>query len=217
MTTAQTVLFDLDGTLIDSVDLIVESYQYTCREHGLPIISREQVLARMGIPLRVILGEMVGDLAMMEACLASYREYNLAHHDEMVTAYPGVVDMVHALRDAGVRLGLVTSKLHAGARRGLRLIGLEDAMEVVIGADDVTNPKPDAEPVHKALEALGMPAIGCFFVGDSLHDMYCGKSAGVSTVGITWGPFDRAHLAVADPTHFCATPEELRSLVLGVV
>ncbi len=213
MTTIDTVLFDLDGTLIDSVDLIVESYQHTCRSHGLPVPSRELVLAGMGTPLRVALAELVGSPDLMEACLATYRAFNLEHHDQMVRPYPGVVEMLHALHVDGLRLGLVTSKLHAGARRGLIHVGVESLFDVVIGADDVTFPKPHGEPVTTALNRLGMPTETCCFVGDSLHDMHSGLAAGVATVGITWGPFDAAHLAAARPTWICDSPTELRTLI----
>ncbi len=208
-----TALFDLDGTLLDSVDLIVESYQHTCRAHDLPVPSRSLVLAGMGTPLRVALAELIGSPDLMEACLATYRAFNLEHHDRMVRPYPGVVEMLHDLHADGIRLGLVTSKLHAGARRGLRLIGVESLFEVVIGADDVTFPKPHGEPVTTALDRLGMPTGSCCFVGDSLHDMHSGTAAGVTTVGITWGPFDAAHLAAADPTWICHTPTELRTRI----
>lgn len=215
MTTTHTVLFDLDGTLIDSCDLIVDSYHHTFRTHGLPMATREEILAGMGTPLKVVFGKMGPDAATMEQWIATYREYNLAHHDTRITIYPGIVAMMDRLREARIRLGLVTSKNHAGARRGLTLVGLNDHMEVVIGADDVTHPKPHAEPVEKALAALGASPAGALFVGDSHHDIASGRAAGVGTVGICWGPFDREHLERATPDHCLHTPQELLDLVLG--
>ncbi len=209
----QTVLFDLDGTLIDSVDLIVDSYLHTFRTHGLPESSREQILAGLGRPLRSIFGEWTDDPVTMDAWIATYRAYNLGHHDARVTAYPGAVAMVRRIRAAGCRTGLVTSKNRGGAIRGLALVGLEDAIEVIVGADDVTQPKPHPEPVERALARLGMPATGCLFVGDSHHDVFSGRDAGVHTAGVTWGPFDRAHLEAAAPTYYCDTPEALLALV----
>jgi pyrophosphatase PpaX len=209
----QTVLFDLDGTLIDSVDLIVESYQHTFRVHGLPMHSRDDILAGMGTPLRIVFGELTSDPAQIDTWIATYRAYNLSHHDRMVRPYPGAVEMVRALRARGRRLALVTSKNRSGAERGLAHVGLAGTMETIVGADDVTHPKPHPEPVERALATLGMPRESCVFVGDSRHDMQCGRAAGVSTAAITWGPFDREHLAVASPDHYCATPAELLTLV----
>ncbi|HEX3927958.1 MAG TPA: HAD-IA family hydrolase [Gemmatimonadales bacterium] len=213
MSAFQTILFDLDGTLIDSVDLIVDSYHHTFRTHGLPMLTREQILAGMGTPLRIVFGNMTDDAAAITTWTATYREYNLAHHDSRVHAYPGTVDMVQRIKRAGRRVALVTSKNHAGAERGLKLVGLEGAMEAIIGADDVTHPKPHAEPVERALASLGMPAESCLFVGDSQHDVHSGRGAGVWTAGVTWGPFDRAHLEMAMPDHYCATPGELLQLI----
>lgn len=213
MPTYQTVLFDLDGTLIDSVDLIVDSYQHTFAVHGLPALTRDEILAGMGRPLRSIFGAWTDDPATMERWIATYRDYNLTNHDSRVTAYPSVVEMVRRIRGAGYRTALVTSKNRYGAERGLSLVGLMDAIELIVGADDVTHPKPHPEPVQQALTRLGMPTAGCLFVGDSHHDVFSGQAAGVKTVGVTWGPFDRAHLEASAPDFYCETPAELLRLL----
>ena len=215
MRSFDTVLFDLDGTLIDSIDLIIDSYLHTFRTHGATELTRDEILAGIGTPLRSIFGAYAQDAATMDTWIATYREYNLAHHDTRVVAYSGTVDMVRQIRRSGVRTGLVTSKNHQGAQRGLSLVGLHGAMDVVVGADDVEQAKPHPEPVLKALALLEMPTSTCLFVGDSHHDVRCGRAAGVTTVGVTWGPFDRAHLELACPDHYCATPAELLEL-LGV-
>jgi pyrophosphatase PpaX len=209
----QTVLFDLDGTLIDSVDLIVDSYHHVYQFHGLPPRSRDEILAGLGTPLRVVFGTITDDASRIDAWIATYRAYNLTHHDARVRAYPGAVDMVRQIKSAGHRVGLVTSKNRLGAARGLALVGLGDIMEVIVGADDVVNPKPHAEPVERALSHLGMPAETCLLVGDSHHDIHCGRSAGVWTAGVTWGPFDRRHLEMVMPDYYCDTPEELVQLI----
>ena len=103
MTTVQTVLFDIDGTLIDSVRLILDSYHHTLAAHGFPPRSDEEWLRGVGTPLSVQLAEWSDDRGTLEALIATYREYNLAHHDRMVTVYPGVVDSVEAIRAAGRR------------------------------------------------------------------------------------------------------------------
>lgn len=208
-----TVLFDLDGTLIDSVDLIVDSYNHCFRTHGLPERSRADILAGLGTPLRVVFGTMTDDPRQVAEWIATYREYNLAHHDARVRAYPGAVEMVRRIKANGCRLGLVTSKNRGGAERGLALVGLAGTMEVIVGADDVVKPKPDPEPVDKAIAALGVSRESCLFVGDSHHDIHCGRAAGVWTAGVTWGPFDRQHLELVAPDHYCDTPSELLELV----
>lgn len=211
----QTVLFDLDGTLIDSVRLILDSYHHTLQVHGLPPRTDDEWLAGLGTPLRVQFRDWSNDPERIEAMIATYRDYNLAHHDQRITAYPGVVEMVTTIRRAGFRTGIVTSKNRAGAERGLRLIELEGTMEVIIGADDVENPKPHPEPVHKALGHLGGTPGQAVFVGDSLHDMHSGRAAGTATAAVLWGPFDRSHLEPSAPDHWLEHPTDLVRLLEG--
>jgi pyrophosphatase PpaX len=148
MPTLQTILFDLDGTLIDSVRLILDSYHHTLAAHGLPPRTDEEWLRGVGTPLRVQFADWADDPDTLEALIATYREYNLAHHDRMVTVYPGVVDAVTRIKAAGLTTGLVTSKNRQGALRGLALVKLEQMMDVLVCADEVINPKPHPEPVE---------------------------------------------------------------------
>src|SRR5438034_5265942 len=95
---------------------------------------------------------------------------------------------------------------------GLRVAGLEDAFSVIVGADEVTHPKPHPEPVLTALERLGAPAAGAVFVGDSRHDVECGRAAGVKTAAVLWGPFDRSHLEDLAPDYWLERPQDLTLL-----
>ena len=207
-----TFLFDLDGTLIDSIELILRSYRHTMRLHRGHEPSDDVWMQGLGTPLWVQFRHFTEDPAEIEAMVATYRAYNLAHHDELVRPYAGVVEAVLALRDQGKTLGLVTSKMRGGAVRGLKVAGLEDAFQVIVGADEVTHPKPHPEPVLTALERLGAPAAGAVFVGDSRHDVECGRAAGVKTAAVLWGPFDRAHLEDLEPDYWLETPTDLTLL-----
>ncbi len=209
----RTVLFDLDGTLIDSVRLILDSYHHTLATHGLPARSDEEWLRGVGTPLTTQFAEWRDDQGTVEAMIATYREYNLKHHDRMVTVYPGIVDAVRGIRETGARTGLVTSKNRLGALRGLTLVRLEAMMDVMVCADEVTNPKPHPEPVEKAMALLGADPATTVYVGDSIHDMLSGRAAGVHTVAVLWGPFGRSHLEGAKPDYWVETPGELVELV----
>lgn len=211
----RTVLFDLDGTLLDSIRLIIDSYHHALATHGLPARSDEEWLAGIGTPLRVQFREWAGEPELFEALIATYRDYNISNHDARVQAYPGVVDMVGAVRRLGLMTGLVTSKQRAGAERGLRFLGLEQAMDVLIAADDVTNPKPHPEPLLLAARRLGTDPAATIYVGDSVHDMESGRAAGMRTAAALWGPFQREHLTSSRPTYWLNHPRDVLRLLSG--
>jgi pyrophosphatase PpaX len=213
MPSIRTILVDLDGTLIDSIRLILDSYHHTLSQHQLPARSDEDWLKGIGTPLHVQLAEWRETPERLEAMIATYREYNLKHHDSMVTVYPGVLDAIREIKTAGIATGLVTSKNRQGALRGLQLVGLEALMDVLVCADEVTNPKPHPEPVEKAVALLGADPTSTVYVGDSLHDMRSGRAAGVKTAAALWGPFGRAHLEAAEPDYWLERPADLARLV----
>jgi pyrophosphatase PpaX len=215
MARLQTLLFDLDGTIIDSIQLIVDSYHHTLRVHGHPPRTDAEWLAGIGTPLRVQFLEWADDPAVLDAMIATYREFNLARHDEHVQPYAGVVDQIRAIRARGIRTGLVTSKNRYGAARGLGLCHPEPLMDVLVCADDVVNPKPHPEPVQKALSLLGASADTTVYIGDSVHDMRSGRAAGVRTAAVLWGPFTRDELAATEPDYWLERPEDLTGLLGG--
>jgi pyrophosphatase PpaX len=210
--TFATVLFDLDGTLIDSIELILRSYRHTLRAHRGYEPPDHVWLSGLGTPLAVQFRRFSDDPAEIEAMVATYRAYNLAHHDALVRPYDGVPEAVRALKARGKRLGLVTSKTRGGALRGLDVAALGDVFDVVVGADEVANPKPHPEPVLTALARLGASAAEAVFVGDSRHDIACGRAAGVRTAAVLWGPFDRAHLEDLGPDYWLERPGDLARL-----
>jgi len=207
------VLFDLDGTLLDSIRLIIDSYHHALQANGLPPRSDEHWLAGIGTPLRVQFREWADDPDLFEALITAYRDYNLANHDQRVRAYPGAVEMVQGVRRLGLRTGLVTSKLRNGALRGLTLLELDRAMDVIIGADDVINPKPHPEPLLMAAQRLEQDPRAAIYVGDSVHDMESGRAAGMRTAAALWGPFSRQQLERTGPDHWLEKPGDLLALL----
>jgi pyrophosphatase PpaX len=207
-----TLLFDLDGTLIDSIDLILRSYRHTMMVHRGEEPPDDIWMEGLGTPLSVQFRRWTDDESEIRAMVETYRTYNLAHHDELVRAYDGVVEQVLRLDAGGKTLGLVTSKMRGGALKGLRLVGIETAFDVVVGSDEVTHPKPHPEPVLLALERLGRAPADAVFIGDSRHDIECGRAAGVKTAAVLWGPFDRQHLEDLDPDYWLERPADLSTL-----
>ncbi len=211
--TVDTILFDLDGTLIDSIELIFESYEHALRAHGLEPPSRAELLLGLGTPLAAQFAALGLDAAGAAAVTATYRAHNLARHDALVRPYDGALEAVRGLKAAGLRLGIVTSKRGDAARRGLARCGFEpDLFETVVALDDVQRHKPHPEPVLTALARLGRQAHGAVYVGDSPHDAAAGRAAGARVAVAGWGPFRREHFADAAPDWWLEHPREMARL-----
>lgn len=208
----KTYLFDLDGTLLDSIDLILTSFHHTSQVHLGKELSDHYWLAGVGTPLRTQLRKIARSEEELDAMMDTYRDFNLEKHDEMAKPYPGIVEVVKKLHRENAKLALVTSKLSEGANRGVRLLGLDEELAVRVCADDVVNGKPHPEPVLKALAALGAEPDQALFIGDSDHDIESGRAAGVATAAVTWGPFTRERLQAAGPTYWVDSPDEIPSL-----
>ena len=210
----QLLVFDWDGTIIDSIELILRSYRHTMEHHRAnePAPPDDMWIAGLGTPLWAQFGQITEDKEEIERMVQTYRKYNLTHHDALVKPYEGVVEEIRRMKTAGKRLGVVTSKLRDGAMRGLRVSGLDDVFDLVIGCDDVKNSKPHPEPVLKAVAELVAKASETVFVGDSRHDMESGRAARVKTAAVLWGPFDRAHLEDLEPDYWLEKPGDLRQL-----
>jgi pyrophosphatase PpaX len=132
--------------------------------------------------------------------------------DGSVAAYPGAEEALLALRDQGVRLAVVTSKLHATAERHLQTMGLAYLFEAIIGADDCANLKPHPEPFQCGLAALGLEPEGVVGVGDTPHDIASARGAGLITAGAGWGAQDPEALLAAQPDFLLDTPASLADL-----
>lgn len=210
-----TVLFDLDGTLLDSTRLILDSFHHTFAHHGLPPQTDESFLAGVGTPLKIEFAKYCERPEEIDTMIATYREFNFRHHDRMVAAFPGAIACVRALAKAKIRLGIVTSKGRHGAKIGLEALTLTDVFEVLVCSEDVTRHKPDPEPVHHALGKLGVSPDGTIFIGDSIHDMRSGRAARVATGAALWGPFAKNSLAVTEPTFFFESFDDVQKVILG--
>lgn len=212
--TPEVVLFDLDGTLIDSEELILASYRHTMREHLGRVPPDERWLQGMGRPLRVQLRGFARDEAEAEAMMETYGRHNRRLHDDLVCTFPQVREAVGRLHGRGTPLGIVTSKRREPALAGLEACGYPlEWFEVLVAAEDVEPPKPHPAPVRSALRATGGRAAGGIFVGDSVHDMEAGRAAGTRTAAALWGPYGRDALARAEPDHWLRDVGELESLL----
>ncbi len=203
------VLFDLDGTLLDSLELILRSTRYAFEKLGRTPPSDQEWLAGVGIPLFTMLRRYASDDDDCLALITAYREYQVANHDRLTRCYDEVVETVRALRERGHPLAIVTSKSEALALRGLALVGLATSMDTIVGCNGSTRHKPDPQPVRIALHRLDVAPHQAIFVGDSVHDVIAGNAAGVATAAALWGAFSRDDLAAGAPTHYLESISEL--------
>ena len=210
-----TVLFDLDGTLIDSTELIMTSFRHTMRTHLDAVPSEEEWRSGFGTPLRLQLARFARDAAEVEVMVETYRSYQRLHHDRLVSAFPDIVRVVARLAASQIPLAIVTSKNREATLHGLRHCGLEAYFDVVVSSDDVTRHKPEPAPVIEALARLGRPADGTVLIGDSPFDCMAGHAAGVSTAVALWGPFARGDLERHEPDHWLERPADILELSGG--
>jgi pyrophosphatase PpaX len=207
------LLFDLDGTLADSVGLIVGAYRHAFAAHIGDTPNDEQWIAGMGTPLMGQIRALVGDDALVEPFLATYREFQQINHDRLLREFEGVRDTLALLHGRGHPTAVVTSKANEGAQRAIQLLELEPFLDELVGLDSSQRHKPDPEPVLIALDRLGYPPGEALFLGDSPHDIRAGNAAGVATVAALWGPFARPALEAASPRFFIEHIRALPSLV----
>lgn len=207
------VLFDFDGTLADSVRLIVDSFHHTMRVHGLERRPDDFWVAGLGTPLRVQFRCFTDDPAEIQQMIDTYRDWNLSHHDASIRAYPGAVETVRQIRRTGRHLGIVTSKNRHGLERGLAVCGFDGLFDTLVTCDDLEASKPSPEPVQLALARLGAAPKDALFVGDSPHDVAAGRAAGCATAACLWGPFSRDQVALEGPDHWLESFGDLSGLL----
>lgn len=204
-----TVLFDLDGTLVDSIELIVAAAMNAFASRPGPSPSEAQIRNTIGRPLPTTFGPWLVDDNDLPYLISKYREYQLEHHDRLTNAYDGIVDAVVGLHASGCAMGIVTSKVGFMAERALVHTGLASYMQCIIASDSTTKHKPDPTPVLLALEKLGAAPDEAIFVGDSPYDIQAGRAAGVHAVGVAWGAFTTETLTEAGAEVILQRPTEL--------
>ena len=203
------ILFDNDGTLVDTHDIILASMRHSTRAVLGRVIPDDVLMRKVGQPLVVQMRDFTDDPDEQQEILRAYREHNHAIHDEGVKAYPDVAAGLAALRESGFALGVVTSKMHALAWRGLEITGLAPYLDCCVGADDCVRFKPEAEPVLRGAAALGYDPDECLYVGDAPFDIQAGKAAGTHTAAALWGMFSAEVLRADHPDWEFATFADL--------
>ncbi len=208
-----TVLFDLDGTLADTIPLIVASYQYAFRTVLAEEITEARARAWIGRPLLPALLEESPEHGVELDRV--YREWNLANTARLIRRYDGVPELLEKLTAAGVTIAVATSKRRETARLALVGVGIDHLVDVVAGLEDTTAHKPAPDPLLHAAATLGVDPAACVYVGDATVDVLAARAAGMSAVAVTWGAGERDALAAIAPDALVDTVPDLAAYLLG--
>ncbi|WP_223641738.1 pyrophosphatase PpaX [Planococcus sp. 4-30] len=192
-----TLLFDFDGTLLDTNELIIQTFLTVLDEHYPGRFGREDALHFIGPSLEQTFTAIDPD--RVEELTIQYRSLNRMMHDELVEEYDGVAETLRLLKAQGLKMAIVSTKRSETIRHGLALMGVSDVFDVLVGLDHVSNPKPHPEPLHLALEQLGARHDEALMIGDNSHDIEGGKNAGVRTAGVAWAVKGEEFLAGFNP------------------
>lgn len=178
------IIFDLDGTLLDTNTLIWKSFEHVFHQYKKGYeLSKEELVSFLGPSLKASLLRYF-DEDMIEELIDYYRAFNHTHHEDYVELYPHVMETIHCLKEQGYPLAILTTKLKEAALIGLDMFQLTDDFDVIIGHQEVMNQKPHPEGIE-----LIMKTCHChrgIMIGDNVSDIMAGKNAGIHTVGVSW-------------------------------
>lgn len=207
------ILFDLDGTVIDSVTLIRESHRHAVQEVLGASFPDDRLVANVGRPLIDQMRAFSPDHA--DELLRVYREWNHANTAGLLRAYDGIEPLLAELREAGRTLGIITSKSHPTVDLAFDVLPIRHHFFVVVAAEDTELHKPDPAPIHLALARLGADPAGACYVGDAPFDISAALAAGITPIGVTWGFFSEDALRASGADIVVASTDALASTLLG--
>lgn len=206
-------MFDLDGTLADTLPLIYESFA----EAFVPVLGHtfgdDEIRAMFGPPDTEIIRSHVPAHLADEAIDRYLRHYS-SRHSALVTPFQGIPDLLGRLDASGHWLGVITGKSRVTAIVTLEMTGIIDRFRSIYAGDDVALQKPDPEAIFRSLDDAGVsPGPNAVIIGDSAADVLAGKAAAITTIGVTWGSPDQAEMQAAKPDYIVSTVDELAEVM----
>lgn len=208
------VIFDLDGTLLNTDLLIKKSFQHVFAKYKKGYnLSEEEMLSFLGPSLNETF-QRYFPLKMIDELIDYYREFNHAHHEDFVTIYPTVKETLKELKSKGYPLAVVTTKYSVAAYIGLDLFDITKYFDIVLGMDQVKNVKPDPEGIYTVMKKLGCSH--AVMIGDNVSDILSGKNAGVYTIGVNWTPKGTAAMEALSPDLMIDQMSDVIKFVEGV-
>ena len=216
MNKIDTVLFDFDGTVMDTNNVILMSWQHTFRTLRGREECREVIVKTFGEPLELTMKKFFPEVPAEEA-LEVYRSFHRDNFGELINLFPGMRELLAEVKRRGYKTGLVTSRLYNTTMQGLEKYEIKDMFDAVLTADDTDKHKPDPAPINITLEKLGSSPETSIMLGDTLFDLLCAKNAGVRSVLVSWSlalhGMTMEDLGEAAPDYIIQKPEELLEII----
>ncbi|RUL47399.1 MULTISPECIES: pyrophosphatase PpaX [Lysinibacillus] len=205
------LLFDFDGTLLDTNELIIQTFMHVLEERFPGQYSPKDCIKFIGPSLKETFEQITPN--EVDEMIEKYRQWNHEHHDELITEFDGVLPTLEKLKEQGVRMAIVSTKRRDTIKKGLELMGATSFFEFLIGIDDVNHVKPHPEPVLLAIEKLGVAKEDVMMIGDNYHDIEAGKNAGVKTAGVAWSIKGEEFLKQYQPNYILQHMTDLLQIV----
>lgn len=212
-----TVIFDLDGTLLNTLDDLTDAVNFAMAANGFPTHSADEVRGFVGNGIRKLIERSVPkncDSEMLEKCFEDFCGYYKEHLEDKTAPYDGITELLKSLKNAGFKTAVVTNKADfAAGELCKKMFG--DLITVTVGADGKMRHKPYPDSTLKALRILGAEKENAYFVGDSDVDVKTAENSGIDFVGVLWGFRDKSVLESAGATVFAENSQELKRVLLG--
>ena len=209
-----TFIFDLDGTLLNTLDDLAASVNYALRTHGMPERTLDEVRSFVGNGVRLLMERAIPEGSAnprFEETFATFRAYYMEHSLDKTRPYDGIPEMIHALKQRGCRLAVVSNKFYAATQELIRHFFPE--ITVAIGEHEAEGirKKPAPDTVFEALRQLGVGKEKAVYVGDSDVDLQTARNSGLPCISVLWGFRNRDFLLAHGATTFISRPEKLLS------
>jgi phosphoglycolate phosphatase len=218
ITVTHLVAFDLDGTLVDTPNAIVQTFTAAFAAMGVPAVDPSAIRATIGRPLELAFSSLLDTTPDDELVADGIRQYQTAFHELVLPraeelVFPGVTAGLNTLRDNGFVLAVATSKFYTNADALLRAAGLRESFTMVLGADQVIHPKPHPEMGQLIMQTVGIGADRAFMVGDTVQDLLMARAAGMRSIAVTYGVHSVPELASTNPTWLADTFEDVLTCI----
>lgn len=209
-----TLLFDFDGTLLDTNELIIQTFQTVLNKHYPGKYTREDILPFLGPTLKETFESV--DPVKSEQLIDEYRTWNLANHGAFVSEFDGVSETLVQLKNAGFKMAIVSTKRNDTIMKGLRLMPAGNVFDTIVGLDDVQHAKPNPEPLLLAMKRLDSTPEETMMIGDNIHDILGGKNAGVRTAGVAWSVKGEKYIREQEPDYVLQHISDLLTITGGM-